>query len=73
MVIVVADLSLIASLSRSHEGFLEGLNFCLNAPSYAKLMSTMEHESSITNANVVLDILKENRDTYKSQQQTIGD
>ena len=62
----IADLCLFASLPISHENFQEALNFCLNAASYPKLKSAVEQQSStITDTNVVLDILKENRDNYK--------
>jgi hypothetical protein len=58
----IADLCLFASLSISHENFQEAFDFCLNAPSYPKLRSAVD---TITDTNVVLDILKENRDNYK--------
>jgi len=60
----VADLCLFASLLRSHENFQTAFYFCLNAVSYLKLMSVLEQESSIIDANVILDILKENRHDY---------
>jgi len=60
----VADLCLFASLQRTNKDFQKALDFCLKAPSYLKLMSALESQSSIT-TNVVLDILNENRHNYK--------
>jgi len=61
----IADICLFTSLSISHEDFRKAVDFCLNAVSYPKLKSAVEQQSSITDTNVVLDILKENRDNYK--------
>lgn len=61
----IADLCLFASLSRSREDFRKALDFCLNTWSYPKLTSAVEQESSIIDANVVLDILKENRHNHE--------
>ena len=65
--ITVADFCLATSLVASRENFQKALDFCLQMPSYVKLKASVKNESSITNANVVLDILKENQDNYKSR------
>ena len=48
--------------------FQKAFNFCLHASSYPNLMSVVEKAYFITDADVValLDILKGNRDCYKS-------
>ncbi len=58
----IADLCLFTSVSISLEGFRKASDFCLNAVPYLKPKSAVG--SSIIDANVVLDILKENRDNY---------
>jgi hypothetical protein len=65
----IADFCLFTSLSSSHENFQKAFDFCLNAPSYSTLTLTMEEEFSITHANVVLEILEENRHNYMLSQQ----
>jgi len=69
MAVAVADLCLFAPLSQSHQTFWHALDFCLHAASYPKLTSAVEQQSFITDANVVLDILQENRDNYMLSQQ----
>jgi GTP-binding protein EngB required for normal cell division len=65
----IADFCLFTSLSSTHENFQKAFDFCHNAPSYSRLTLTMEEEFSITHANVVLDILEENRHNYMLSQQ----
>jgi len=63
--ITVTDFCLATSLLATSEDFQKALDFCLKMPSYVKLKASVKNESFITNANVVLDILKENQDNYK--------
>jgi hypothetical protein len=65
----IADFCLFTSLSSTHENFQKAFDFCRNVPSYSRLTLTMEEEFSITHANVVLDILEENRHNYMLSQQ----
>jgi hypothetical protein len=66
--VAIADNCLFASLSSSPEDFRKSLDFCLNAPSYPKLMSVMEEEPSVIgDAIAVLDILKENRNELSQE------
>jgi len=44
IIVAIADFCLFApEISNFHESFKSALDFCLNAPSYLKLMSTMEN------------------------------
>jgi hypothetical protein len=63
--VAIADLCLFAYPMDFHKA----LGFCVNAPSYSKLMSAVKQELSTTTTNVVLDILKENKNNCKLLQQ----
>ena len=66
--LAVVDLCLFTSLSGSYEHFQKAVNFCKHASSYPNLMSAVERECSITDADIMkfLGVLETNRDCYQS-------
>ena len=73
VVVAISDLCLFAPLPTPHAGFQKAFDFCLNAPSYLKLMSAVENQVSITDVNVdtLLDVLKENRDNFEIEEASV--